>query len=227
MPVSCGVRVMPSNNRLEALRAEARTERSKLEQRKGECDRLQRDLQTAKAARQEHARNADRYDKTILLLIETAKHGREGSTEKIMATVTNALRAVYGPSYSFVITLVEKAGRPEAEFDVVSPVGGESLKADPENTRGGGIVDVVSLGLRIAMLETYRPRLEGALILDEPAKHVSEEYVQPTAQFLKRISGVFGRQVIMVTHQAVLAESADVAYQVVLDGDRSVVTKIA
>jgi DNA repair exonuclease SbcCD ATPase subunit len=77
----------------------------------------------------------------------------------------------------------------------------------------------------MAMLETYRPRLEGALILDEPAKHVSDDFLQPTAQFLKVISDFFGRQVIMVTHIAHLAETAETAYSVVLKDGQSVVTR--
>ena len=58
------------------------------------------------------------------------------------------------------------------------------------------------------MLETYVPRIDGPLLLDEPAKHVSEENISAVGSFLEQTSEVFERQVIMVTHSAHLAARA-------------------
>lgn len=194
--------------------------------RKGEQARLLRDLETAKTIRQDHADKAKLYGEVAIFMNLVAETGRKQAVENIDTLVANAVKSIFGPEYSFRVDLTEKAGRAEAEFYVTSEYQGEHLETRPQDARGGGVVDVVSLGLRIAMLQTYRPALEGALILDEPGKHVSEEFIGPLAEFLKTICATFGRQVLMVTHEVALAESADVAYQVTLDGDRSVAKRL-
>jgi DNA repair exonuclease SbcCD ATPase subunit len=63
-------------------------------------------------------------------------------------------------------------------------------------------------------------------ILDEPGKHVSDEYAPQLAQFLKGYSQSLGRQVIMVSHNQHLADSADIAYLVELHQGISKVRRI-
>jgi DNA repair exonuclease SbcCD ATPase subunit len=212
---------------LEQLRSRLGRARVALGERKGQQKRLQQDRDACTTQLAEYRERSTVFEQVAVLLQQTSEHARKQAREQIEMLVTNTLRAVFGGDYSFRIELTEKAGRPEAEFYVISQFGGEKLETRPQDSRGGGVVDVVSLGLRMAMLETYRPRLEGALILDEPAKHVSDDFLQPTAQFLKTISDFFGRQVIMVTHIAHLAETAEVAYSVVLRDGQSVVTRTA
>lgn len=214
---------MPSS--VAALRERLGRARSALAERKGQQRRLLQEHAACEEQLAEAQEKAVRYEQVILLLQQTADQARRQAQEEIESLVRSSLQSVFGPAYSFRIELLEKAGRPEAEFYVVSPMGGEALETRPQDSRGGGVVDVVSLGLRIAMLQTYRPALEGALILDEPAKHVSDEYIQPVAQFVKTVSDVFGRQVIMVTHNPHLAEHAETAYQVLLHDGRSVATR--
>jgi len=212
---------------LEQLKARLGRARVALGERKGQQKRLQMDRATCATQLEEYRDKATVFEQVSVLLQQTSEHARKQAREQIEMLVTNTLRSVFGPEYAFRIELTEKAGRPEAEFYVVSNYAGEKLETRPQDSRGGGVVDVVSLGLRIAMLETYRPRLEGALILDEPAKHVSEDFIAPVANFLKVISDFFGRQVIMVTHNPHLAETAEAAYTVVMQNEQSVVTRTA
>jgi len=212
---------------LEQLRSKLGRARVALGERKGQQKRLLQDREACQAQADEYKERSQVFEQVTVLLQQTSEHARKQAREQIEVLVTNSLRSIFGQDYSFKIDLTEKAGRPEAEFYVVSDMKGQKLETRPQDSRGGGVVDIVSLGLRIAMLETYRPRLEGPLILDEPAKHVSEDFIQPTAHFLKMVSDFFGRQVIMVTHNSHLAETAEVAYQVVLKENQSVATRTA
>jgi DNA repair exonuclease SbcCD ATPase subunit len=212
---------------LESLKSRLGKARVLLAERKGQQMRLQLDRDTCAAQLADMQDKGLVFEQVVVLLQQTSEHARKQAKEQIEMLVTNTLRSVFGGEYSFRIELTERAGRPEAEFYVVSPFNGDKLETRPQDSRGGGVVDVVSLGLRIAMLETYRPRLEGALILDEPAKHVSEDFIGPTANFLKVISDYFDRQVIMVTHNAHLAETAEVAFSVILKDGQSQVTRTA
>ena len=80
----------------------------------------------------------------------------------------------------FLIELDELRGKANAEFYVINSTEDMIIKTKPELSRGGGVVDIISLALRIAFLQIHKPRIEGPLILDEPAKHLSEEYVYKT-----------------------------------------------
>lgn len=209
------------------LRQEVAQARAQVERRIGEADRLHRDRDAVEAKLAANRQTLTDFEEVVLLLQRTATTARESACRQIELLVTQFLRAVFGPDYSFRIDMTERAGRAEADFYVVSNSGGEQIATKPQDARGGGVVDVISLGLRIAMLQTYRPPLAGPLLADEPAKHVSEDLIQSVAHLLKMVSDKFGRQIIMVTHSPHLAETAETAYSMVLDGDRSVSTRIA
>ncbi len=160
-----------------------------------------------------------------LLFHETSEFAREQSRQQIEALVTNFLQYVFGEDFNFEIELRNRGGQPWADFYVVSKQGQDLIKNEPQDARGGGVVDVVSLALRIAILQSYQdPIIEGPLILDEPAKHVSEEYIIKVTRFLKQINEMFKRQIIVVTHQQHLSQVADKAFRVELKGGRSQVS---
>ncbi|KYO65742.1 ATPase [Thermovenabulum gondwanense] len=161
-----------------------------------------------------------------ILLQKTAEFSREQVKQQIEILVTNCLQYVFGSNIEFKISIEEARNRPEAEFFVISNYNGQKIITKPQDARGGGVVDVISLALRIAVLENIFSYKKGPIILDEPAKHVSSEYIQNVAMFLKHISEAFNRQIIMVTHNTFLSEIADVAYKVELKEGKSVVTKI-
>lgn len=206
---------------LATLRAIHTRASKALAERKGQQQRLLTDRAAAQEQLEEQQADIMLFEQTALLLTHTATHARSQAKAQIESLVTSTLQSVFGSGYGFRIELVERAGRPEAEFYVTSEYGGERLETRPQDSRGGGVVDVVSLGTRIAMIETYRPRQEGALVLDEPAKHVSDEFVQPVASFLSSVVDYFHRQIIMVTHIPSMAATADRTFLVELMGDAS------
>lgn len=166
----------------------------------------------------------DILEQVRILLQQTSEFAREQARQQVEWLVSSALQAIFGPELEFKIELNEVRGRPEAEFYVISKYGGTEVKVKPQDARGGGIIDVISLALRFAIIHLFQPPIGGPIILDEPAKHVSEEYIANVAQFLKNISSYFDRQVIMVTHNNYLSEMGDTSYRVELKEGKSQVT---
>jgi DNA repair ATPase RecN len=162
-----------------------------------------------------------------ILLQNTAEHARDQAKQQIEMIVTHALQFIFGSDIAFRIQMVNIRGRTEAEFLIVSRYGDFTVENQPEEARGGGIVDVVSLALRFALLQSYQPALSGPLVLDEPAKHVSEEFMTNVGDFLKHISQVFQRQVIMITHNSYLAEIADQSYRIEMRTDKSIAISLS
>ena len=170
--------------------------------------------------------NIELLEKVNILLQKTSEYGREQAKKQIEIIVSNCLQYVFDSNIEFEIDIEELYGKPNAEFYVVTRVGDEVIKTKPELSRGGGVVDIISLALRTSFLQIHKPLIEGPLILDEPAKHVSEEYIFNVADFLKRISDMFNRQVIMVTHNNHLSSISTSSYRVHLNGTQSVVERI-
>lgn len=168
----------------------------------------------------------DILEKVMSLFQMTSQFARDQAKNQIEALVTKCLQYIFDSSVEFQIELEELRNKASAEFYVVNSTKDFFLKTKPEQSRGGGVVDIVSLALRISFLQTHKPPISGPLILDEPAKHVSEEYIHNVGDFLKQTSEIFNRQVIMVTHNSHLAALSNSAYRVEYSGNTSIVTPI-
>lgn len=192
----------------------------------GKKDKVKEQLELANDSLAEIEKNLDLLSKVCILFQKTSEFAREQSKNQIESLVTKCLQFIFESDIKFLIEIEEQRGKSNAEFYVVNEVEDILIKTKPELSRGGGIVDIVSLALRIAFLQTHKPKIEGPLILDEPAKHVSDEYIFNVADFLKQTSELFNRQIIMVTHNDHLASIGNDAYRVELKGSESTVTRI-
>ena len=193
----------------------------------------QRDLLISQRREKEEELAAARADIELwrdvqILLSKASEFARQQLKTRIEQTVTAALAAIFNDStMKFEIEMKDIGGKPAADWRVVScyempaKAGKENIEtsaytvtASPEDTKGGGVTDVVSLALRLALLELSRPRVEGPVLLDEPGKMISKEYLPNVAEFLKQYAAKTGRQIILVTHHEALADVADVGYVV-------------
>lgn len=195
--------------------------------RYGQAETLQKQRAEALTRLRETGAETELLEKVRLLLQETSSLAREKARLQIEHTVTHALQFVFGPGITFRIELVERRNQSEAEFYIVSQYGEVEVKTRPQDARGGGVVDVVSLALRVSLLETLRPPMLGPLLLDEPGKHLSDEFAPHLALLIKEMSGTFSRQVLMVTHNRHFTEAADQVYLVEIKEGRSSLLEVA
>jgi DNA repair exonuclease SbcCD ATPase subunit len=180
----------------------------------GQLALLEKQKSEKKAALDRAREDIAVWEQVQFLFTKTSEFAREQLKTRIEETVTAALLAVFGEGYEFKVSVRNLSGQPAAEWQVISRYGEAEVAAGPEDARGGGIVDIVSLALRLSLLELARPKPGGPVILDEPAKMVSAEYLPSVAEFLKQYAARTGRQIILVTHAEPLAEVADVSYRV-------------
>lgn len=152
-----------------------------------------------------------RYDLVQILLQMTSDFARRQAKRRIEEIVTSALSVVFGSDMSFRVEIAVKGNQPVAEYWLDTAEVTTQLKP-PDYDNGGGIVDVVALALKLAVAELSG--VKGTLFLDEVGKHVSEEYAPNVAFFLKEYSQKFNRQIVLITHNAHLAEIGDVSLSV-------------
>lgn len=207
---------------IKELEANINHLKSSYNQQKGRKEQLEEDIEKKEKELLKCKSEIELLEQVNILFHETSEFAREQSRQQIESLVTNFLQYVFGENFSFEIEIRNRGGQPWADFYVVSQQGKYRVKNEPQDARGGGVVDVVSLALRIAILESHqKPKINGPVILDEPAKHVSEEYIVKVTRFLKQVNEMFGRQIIVVTHQQHLSEVADKAFRVELKEAKS------
>lgn len=164
-------------------------------------------------------------EKVRVLYQQSADHARKQAKAQLETIVTRALQYVFGSTFRFEIELPENSANPIAEFYVVTEWDGNEVRNKPQDARGGGVVDLLSLALRVALIESMHPRIEGPIILDEPGKHVSEDYINPFIELVRSLGDTFQRQIVMVTHNTDLTESADASFHVRLTKGKTEVHK--
>lgn len=189
--------------------------------KKGRYEALQENYNRIKDKYESNKRLIEEYEKLKLLFQKASENARQKIIQAYQQIVTGALQYILGEDYSFEIELGENRGKPELYFYVVEKQGDKLLKTDPLEQNGGGIVDIISFTLRICSLLLFSHQVKGPIILDEPGKYISEEYIQSFIDFLKYISSTYDRQIIMVTHQPAFAEVADNVIYVKKEGKYS------
>src|ERR1039458_6619032 len=118
----------------------------------------------------------DKEDTTLkasLFLQSLSDQTRLQVLDKISGIVTDALQTVKDKNLVFTMQLVTKANQPTLEMGILDKLSGQTY--DVLTSFGGGICDIVSLALRVALLVKWQPSLSRVLILDEACKHVAQK----------------------------------------------------
>jgi len=123
-----------------------------------------------------------------------AKKTQENVKFHIERVGQSALDSIFPDTYKFSIDFVSRKGKTEAEFSIIK----QDNKINPMNSSGGGIVDIISLSLRITLLSISGNRK--VMILDEPLRFVSKNYQPIIIDLLKELEKRLGLQFIMITH---------------------------
>ena len=167
----------------------------------------------------------DTYTKGAALFKETSLNCQQQTNERISNIITKLYQFVFENKDRVIIQTDIKRNVPVASILIETERNGEKITLDPVEEEGGGKLDIISLGLRLAGLLLYTPTLNRVLILDEPLKNLStnetsaKAYRQRTAEFLKMICEEYGIQIIMTTHDKAFVDIADRKFVVELGED--------
>ncbi|MGG1014792.1 chromosome partitioning protein ParA [Bacillus subtilis] len=208
---------------LMKVKADVRQASAKVSALIGQRDLLSKQKEEARNRLEAAQQELNNFDLVQILLQKTSEYARQQAKKQIEDIVTSALSVVFGKDYRFIVNIEVKANQPVAEYWLESEGVTTQLKP-PDYDRGGGVADVVSLALKLAVGELSGVR--GPLFLDEAAKHVSQEYVQNVAFFLKEFGQKFNRQMVLVTHSSVLAEIGDTSIGIRQANGKSIVETI-
>ena len=113
-----------------------------------------------------------------MLYDKTSEYSREQAKIQIENLVSRCLSYIFEKEMNFKIEIKIKNNNPSAKFFIEEEldIDGEikSFTYDIVDARGGGVVDIVSLALRISFIMLYENSLANIIVLDEPCKHSSD-----------------------------------------------------
>jgi len=137
----------------------------------------------------------------------------------ISGLVSTALAAVWDDPYEFKVEFIQRRGKTEADLWLIR----NGSKIKPLDASGGGVVDILSIALRMAfwsLTKETRP----LLILDEPFKHLSNNLQSKASAMLRMISKKLKLQILMISHIEELVANADRVFWARLQNGRTLIT---
>jgi len=169
---------------------------------------LEKDIERIEDEISSKEKSIETYTKARWVLTEVIKNTQEFFKDEVEALITLAVRSVYGPQYAFKM---EFGTANKFECNIFVEEDGELFK--PEDENGGGVLDVLSFALKVVFWASEANRTRNVLILDEPMKFTGD-LLQLAVDMIKEISRRLNIQVILITHDDLLAKMADTAYRV-------------
>lgn len=178
----------------------------------GQLESLRERLTSSNAKIVELTDKEDVTLKASLFLQSLSDQTRLQVLDKISGIVTEALQTVKDKNLVFTMQLVTKANQPTLEMGILDKLSGQTY--DVINSFGGGICDIVSLALRVALLVKWQPSLSRVLILDEACKHVAIKDQELLSTFVRKLSEALNVQFIWISHSDILQQAAHKIFEV-------------
>lgn len=143
--------------------------------------------------------------KALIVLSDTS---RNKAIKTLTNTVNTMLKDVLTDKYKFSIESYIYSNKPALKFYIVEQINDEESKQDIEADTGGGIQDIVSTALRYSFMLLFNGGIKAPLILDEPARMLSEEKGVEYVKFLSNLAAHSDKQMILCTHNSLVKDSA-------------------
>jgi len=151
-------------------------------------------------------------------IVEVQKMTQQKFKERMESLVTLAIKSVFDKrNYEFELIFEEKRNQMEVKPVIHEWIDGIKYSYDSlEDDFGGGMVDIVSIAMRIVLWSMEQPKSRNVIILDEPGKNLGA-MVNLFGKMLREISHKLGFQLIIITHDQEILENGDCAYLVTHD----------
>lgn len=143
--------------------------------------------------------NRINHKKAAELLASIQKTINQNAKKGIELIVTHALRYIFNEDYRFYLDFRKRGNLNELFLQLIFP--GEEEPVNLLACSAGGVLDVISFALRIAIISLIKPKVEGFIVGDESFRNLSSVYLPTAANFLQTINEKINRQLILITHK--------------------------
>lgn len=193
---------------LEQLDSKAQGWRDDLVRQTAQLDALRTQRSEAEVRVTELQEDGELTVKARVLLEQYSELEQEVLKRKVEGLVSRGLQTIFGSSYSFKIAMRMLRNQAAMDFTIVSG----DTERDPMESHGGGLVNVIAMVLRLTIV-ALTPGLSRTVVLDEPFAQLSAGYLDGMGRFIRELVDATDIQLIIVSHEAEIAEVADQAYR--------------
>ena len=194
--------------------------RAQIEQSKGKAIEIKNRLYNLSQQKDSLTKEINYSEKAQSIIQLVAQQTQKELEYHISDIVSLALETIFDDPYKFKIEFVLKRNKTECEL--LFEREGELI--NPLSASGGGVIDVASFALRIALWTLQAPKSRNTIILDESFKFVSKDLLPRVGELLQELSKKLNLQFILVTHLDELEECADKVFQVTIKKGISKIT---
>ena len=150
-------------------------------------------------------------------LMSVSANYRDQLCNLFTSLVTEALTSIFEKDIRFNIKLYSYRNEPAIDVSVIE----DNLEVDPQKSCGGGLNDIISFVIKIIFI--YLKKSSKIIILDEPLKFLSRDYIEQSSNFIREISKRMNIQIILVSHKPDLEISCDKLINIEKNENRSII----
>lgn len=165
---------------------------NKVSEFKGRLWTAQKNLETANSDLAKSKSDLEAANGLKAVIQQVAKETQDKLRLRFEAIVQACLDAVFTDTYKFMMEFVSRRGQVEVDMWLDH----DGTRMDPLDSNGGGVVDVMSISLRLCCLTLSAN--SRVLLLDEPFGHLRGEARERLGELLAIISEKLNVQILMV-----------------------------
>lgn len=166
--------------------------------------------QTLSAAKLSHAKEVEIAQKAGDIIRIVADDRRTCMKERVEKLLSYGLTAAFNEPMKAELTYQAWGMSDRISITITD----RNVTTQIEDSRGGGVVNIVSFLLELLILHTFSPAQRKLLLLDEPFSMVSEGNVEAVGSLVSELAHKMGIQIVLITHSTALAESGDKVYRI-------------
>lgn len=182
--------------------------------KRAEKQALENHLSTINIQLAEKEKSLALLEKSLVALQKLTDLKKKETTEKIENIISFGLQTIFeDSSYQFKILDSIKRKQVVYDFRVYSDSFKSAEGVSILDSRGGGVISIVSFLLRLVLMCMMDKKAERFMALDEPFNALSENYHENLVSAIKSITEKLGVQLLVVSHQKSLDAFGDVVYE--------------
>lgn len=176
----------------------------------GQCDLLNSQIVDYENDLAEKKYNKELFEKCTNFLNYIQKSSNELVKQSFESIVTQALEFIMGKGYKFTLEFSKRGNLSELFFCSSTPTKSTPTRIGISTPESGGVINIISLALRLVILKLAYPNKKGILYLDEPLKNLrGQTFLENANSFLKFIYDKFGYQIMVNSHEPELKTNPD------------------
>lgn len=201
--------LIPIHEALQARRHALAQKQEALRSSLATANVLTNDVANMNKTLKDHAFEYECHTKASHFLKELIRVVSLEQIDRVEKLVNSAIHQIF-PESSIIFQIVTSTKRNMTEYDFKLCRNGNPQSMGGLDSNGGGLWAVIALVLQVTFL--VLSKRYPLLCLDESLVAISEKHIAGTSALIKELSEQFNMNILLISHQPLFMEEADIVY---------------